>query len=257
MKRSKWRARLAGAACDPLIRSWLFEPASLTARCQRASRQFLVRLLHYGKGAALADESAGAGGARGPAWVREVVLECDGQPVIFAHTTLASAGNGRLTRWMAGLGNRSLGSLLFAYPGFRRGPIEILRLDARHPLYRQAAAEIVALRARLAAAERLATAAAALLAAGPGEPEAAAGLRAALEQFRPSTAAAGLWTSDSKLAFLQTFTGPAPLTQLHFIEFARRLMADDPLALGLAERVRDGELTRDELLAAVAASPGA
>jgi chorismate--pyruvate lyase len=140
MKRSKWRARLAGAACDPLIRSWLREPGSLTARCQRASRQFRVRLLHYGKGAALADESAGAGGARGLAWVREVVLECDGAPVIFAHTTLAAAGNGRLTRWMAGLGNRSLGSLLFTYPGFRRGPIEILRLDPRHPLYRRAAA---------------------------------------------------------------------------------------------------------------------
>ena len=139
MKRSKWQARFAGAACDPLIRSWLCEPASLTARCQRASQQFAVRLLRYGKGAALADEATG--GARcGLAWVREVVLECDGQPVIFAHTTLASAGNGRLTRWMAGLGNRSLGSLLFAYPGFRRGPIELLRLDARHPLYRRAAA---------------------------------------------------------------------------------------------------------------------
>jgi chorismate-pyruvate lyase len=53
--------------------------------------------------------------------VREVVLECDGVPVIFAHTTLSTAANGRLTRWMAALGSRSLGSLLFTYPGFRRG----------------------------------------------------------------------------------------------------------------------------------------
>jgi chorismate--pyruvate lyase len=72
--------------------------------------------------------------------VREVVLECDGRPVIFAHTTLATVAPGRLSRWMAGLGNRSLGSLLFSYPGFRRGTIEFLRLDARHPLYRRAAA---------------------------------------------------------------------------------------------------------------------
>ena len=140
MKRSKWRARFAGAACDPLIRSWLCEPASLTARCQRASATFRLRVLHYGKGAALADEAAGGDGGRVPAWVREVVLECDGQPVIFAHTTLSTASSGRMTRWMAGLGSRSLGSLLFAYPGFRRGPIEVLRLDARHPLYRRAAA---------------------------------------------------------------------------------------------------------------------
>lgn len=140
MKRSKWLARLAGTACSPVLRSWLSEPDSLTARCQRASAQFRVRLLAYGKGVALADESAGGERGRGLAWVREVVLECDGRPVIFAHTTLSTASSGRLTRWMAGLGHRSLGSLLFSYPGFRRGPIECLRLDRRHPLYRRAAA---------------------------------------------------------------------------------------------------------------------
>jgi chorismate--pyruvate lyase len=144
MKRSKWRAHLASGACDPILRSWLTEPDSLTARCQRACTDFRVRLLSFGKGRALADESAAeaAGGeaGRGLAWVREVALECDGRPVIFAHTTLATATNGRLSRWMAGLGNRSLGSLLFTYPGFERGAIEFLRLDARHPLYRRAAA---------------------------------------------------------------------------------------------------------------------
>jgi chorismate--pyruvate lyase len=140
MKRSKWRAHLAGGACDPHLRSWLTEPDSLTARCQRACTDFRVRLLRFGKGRALADESAGGEIGRGLAWVREVVLECDGRPVIFAHTTLATVAPGRLSRWMAGLGNRSLGSLLFSYPGFRRGTIEFLRLDARHPLYRRAAA---------------------------------------------------------------------------------------------------------------------
>jgi len=37
------------------------------------------------------------------------------------------------------LGSRSLGSLLFSWPGFRRGAIEYCRLDARHPLFRRAA----------------------------------------------------------------------------------------------------------------------
>lgn len=140
MKRSKWQTCLPASLHDPLLRSWLREPDSLTARCQRASRHFRVRLLNYGKGRALADEAAGCDNGRQPAWVREVALECDGRPVIFAHTTLSTAGNGRLSRWMAGLGQRSLGSLLFAYPGFTRGGIEFLRLDARHPLYRRAAA---------------------------------------------------------------------------------------------------------------------
>lgn len=140
MKRSQWRARLTASLDDPLLRSWLSEPGSLTARCQRGCASFRVRLLRYGKGRALADEETGSRVGRQPAWVREVVLECDGQPVIFAHTTLSTATRGRLTRWMEGLGNRSLGSLLFAYPGFRREAIEYLRLDRRHPLYRRAAA---------------------------------------------------------------------------------------------------------------------
>ena len=139
MKRSAWRAKLTGGLLDPVLRSWLTEPDSLTARCQRTCSHFRVRLLNYGKGQALADEAMGLGGGRSRDWVREVVLECDGRPVIFAHTTLSTAVNGRLSRWMAGLGNRSLGSLLFAYPGFKRGAIQYLRLNQRHPLYQRAA----------------------------------------------------------------------------------------------------------------------
>ena len=136
MRRSRWRASLPAGLGDPGLKSWLTEPASLTARCQRASGVFRVRLLQSGTGRALADETLGDGWCR----VREVVLECDGVPVIFAHTSLAAAPRGRLSRWMEGLGSRSLGSLLFARPGFRRGRIEFLRLDRRHPLYRKAAA---------------------------------------------------------------------------------------------------------------------
>lgn len=133
MHRHHWHTPL-GRGPDVALRSWLTETGSLTARCIRHSRHFAVRVLFYGKARPLGDEVA----AR-RAWVREVVLECDGQPVIFAHTTLACGRGGRLTRWLAGLGSRSLGSLLFSYPGFSRGPIEFCRLDARHPLYHRAA----------------------------------------------------------------------------------------------------------------------
>lgn len=120
--------------------SWLTERGSLTARCQAACGQFRVRLLAHGLGRPLADEADAVGARRGRVWVREVVLECDGVPVIFAHTVLPAAPRGRLTRWLARLGSRSLGSLLFAYPGFARGGIETLRLDRRHPLHRRAVA---------------------------------------------------------------------------------------------------------------------
>lgn len=138
MVRHRWRPRLPGGACDPRLASWLTEPGSLTARCQRNSRQFRVRLLHYGWGRALAEDAERAGGRRRLARVRDVVLECDGVPVIFAHTALSAEGKGRLGRWLANLGGRSLGSLLFTHPGFRRGGIEFLRLDRGHPLFRRA-----------------------------------------------------------------------------------------------------------------------
>ena len=140
MKRSKWRARFRRSAENHEVASWLTEPGSLTARCQAASKQFRVSLLHYGFEQPLADEGIRFHRQRGRAWVREVMLECDGVPVIFAHTVLPAAPHGRLSAWLARLGNRSLGSLLFTHPGFGRGTIEILRLDSRHPLYRKAAA---------------------------------------------------------------------------------------------------------------------
>lgn len=135
MSIGRWRPRLIGGFRDSVLRSWLTEPGSLTARCQRHCGQFRVHLLRQIRGRGLAEQGA----ARDLVWVREVVLECDGVPVIFAHTTLSTATNGRLTRWLARLGSRSLGSLLFSHPGFQRGAIEFCRLDARHPLFHRAA----------------------------------------------------------------------------------------------------------------------
>ncbi len=139
MKRSKWRPRFARGPENRDVASWLAEPGSLTARCQAASERFRVAVLAYGLGDPLADEGLRLPRRRGHAWVREVMLECDGTPVIFAHTVLPAAPRGKLSRWLARLGSRSLGSLLFSHPGFRRGTIEFLRLDKRHPLYQRAA----------------------------------------------------------------------------------------------------------------------
>jgi chorismate--pyruvate lyase len=52
---------------------------------------------------------------------------------------VARPARGLLSHWLAGLGVRSLGSLLFAHPGFVRGEIEYLRLDSRHPLFQRVA----------------------------------------------------------------------------------------------------------------------
>lgn len=135
-----WRSGLFPSPQDPRLASWLTEPDSLTARCVGACRHFRIRLLREGQGLPMPDEVNLFRLRPGQkARVREVVLECDGVPVIYAHTVLPLAPRGRLARWLAGLGSRSLGSLLFAHPGFDRGPIQFRRLDRRHPLFARAA----------------------------------------------------------------------------------------------------------------------
>lgn len=134
MRHRQWRSKLGSDAPEMPLASWLSEQGSLTARCSRACTKFRVRLLRSGLMRPIADESS----RQQLVHVREVLLECDGAPVIFAHSVLSTATNGRLTRWLAGLGCRSLGSLLFSFPGFKRGRLEFMRLDVRHPLYRLA-----------------------------------------------------------------------------------------------------------------------
>lgn len=140
MNRSRWRERLPRVGVETALRPWLREPHSLTARLQRHGR-FRVRLLQQRLAHANGDEAGLLGvGDRDPCWVREVVLHCDEAPVVFAHTVLPQHPRGVLHHWFARLGTRSLGSLLFAHPGFRRGRLSYARLDPQHPLYAAAAA---------------------------------------------------------------------------------------------------------------------
>jgi chorismate--pyruvate lyase len=101
--------------------------------------QFSVHLARQELGMPTQDESGSlALRPRQLAWIREVSLHCDGQPVIFAHTVLTCRPRGPLTGWLARLGTRSLGALLFAHAGFRREPLEYRRLDPRHALFKPA-----------------------------------------------------------------------------------------------------------------------
>ncbi len=118
-------------------REWICEPGSLTRRCQRVATNFQVNVLSYRRIPLLEP-------VRMQGWCREVSLMCDGAPVIFAQTTLLTAQGGRLSRWLRGLGNRSLGSLLFTHPGFRRAPIEYAKLRPIDGLYQQALRQIPA-----------------------------------------------------------------------------------------------------------------
>ncbi len=139
---SAWRSALPRLPESAPYFPWLRDRGSLTARIQARGR-FSLRLLRQGLARPTPDEAALLGIAPGAlAWTREVALVLDGVPVVYAHTVLARQPRGPLVRWLGRIGGRSLGSLLFAHPGFARGEMRARRLDARHPLFARATATL-------------------------------------------------------------------------------------------------------------------
>jgi chorismate--pyruvate lyase len=133
-----WQRKQIHSAEYRHFASWLCDRRSLTARLQ-ARGSFAVRSLRQGLATPTFDEAVFLGIKPGRlAWVREVALLCNGKPVVFAHTVLPWRPRGPLTGWLARLGNRSLGALVFANAGFKRGELHSRRLDQRHELFHAA-----------------------------------------------------------------------------------------------------------------------
>lgn len=125
------------------MHDWLVTPGSLTARLIASSEAFRVRRLHQRSAPCLLDEAAAIGLSRPQrAWEREVLLECDGTPVVFAHTVVPMDCDATDWPLFSALGERSLGTTLFYDPLVRRGQLEFARLSAGHPLVRRAHAAL-------------------------------------------------------------------------------------------------------------------
>ena len=123
------------------LRDWLADHGSLTRRLQQRCHGFAVRRLRQEIARPQRDECGEIGLAPGRlALVREVLLQCAGRPVVYAHSVVALAGLRGPWVGLGKLGNKPLGAALFADPLVQRQPLEFQRLDARHRLYRAAIA---------------------------------------------------------------------------------------------------------------------
>ena len=120
---------------DAATRDWLTTKGSLTARLVASSAAFRVKRLHQ-KPALCSFEEAGPIGLprRERVWEREVLLCCDGRPVVFGHTVVPMSASASDWPLFSALGERSLGTTLFYDPKVRRGPLEFARLTGHHPL---------------------------------------------------------------------------------------------------------------------------
>jgi chorismate--pyruvate lyase len=121
------------------MRGWLTDTMSLTAKLMTHSEQFRVHKLRQERGVCLADECVEIGLPRRiQVQEREVLLECDGKPVVFAHTIVPLSATSHDWPFFGRLGERSLGTTLFGDPRVERGELRYAKLAAHHPLVKRA-----------------------------------------------------------------------------------------------------------------------
>lgn len=140
---ARWVAHANGVNPSPVMRAWLTDRASLTAKLVACSERFRIQRLAQRRAVCLADECALIGLLQPRKVIeRDVLLQCDGRPMVFAHTIVPLEANASQWPLFRGLGERSLGTTLFGDPIVVRGALEYARLHAGHPLVRRACAAL-------------------------------------------------------------------------------------------------------------------
>ena len=135
---SDWHPALS--SISPRARSWLQNRGSLTQLIQRrCCGEFSVKPVFQSLAAVCGDELAVMNLRRNElALVREVYLYCGETPVVFAHSVVARKDLRGAWRSLIGLGNKSLGTVLFTNPIVRRTPLSFKKLTSAHPLFTRA-----------------------------------------------------------------------------------------------------------------------
>ena len=138
---ARWPAHVNGVNPPAALRDWLTDRGSLTAKLTARATCFRVQRLHQRCGICLTDEAALIGLVRPRRVIeRDVLLLCDGRPLVYAHTVVPLAATASQWPLFSALGERSLGTTLFGDPCVSRGALHYARLRAGHPLLQRARA---------------------------------------------------------------------------------------------------------------------
>ena len=138
--RQRWyrRNQLFNHSIDRTLASWLFDASSLTSRMVALCRKsFSVQVLSQRWQKLDAEEAAAMSlnNVRA-ALVREVLLCCKNQPLVYARTVIPVTTIQGAQRRFANMGNRPLGGMLFADRTMRREQVQVAVLSASHDVNR-------------------------------------------------------------------------------------------------------------------------
>ncbi len=138
--RTKWLRKPFSAST---FQNWLVNDTSLTARLQKRYRGFYVKPLLQQDAKPLHDEAKML--ALKPstkAYIREVLLIGNQQPVVYAHSVLPHRSLRGKWHKLGRLGNQPLGAALFKNMQVIRTPLSYKKLSNNHILYRKAVKQI-------------------------------------------------------------------------------------------------------------------
>ncbi len=134
--RLRWcsQKRCFSSALNAQLKSWLFDSGSLTARLiSHCDAPFSVKVLSVCRATPAVDEMQALNlKNRRQALIRQVLLYCGDQPVVYARTIIPLSSLRGSLRGVVLLGNKSLGAVLFADKSMRREAMQITSIKATH-----------------------------------------------------------------------------------------------------------------------------
>jgi chorismate--pyruvate lyase len=130
--KQRWyrRHQLFNHSLHSSLLPWLFDTSSLTARMiGLCGNSFSIRVIsqHWQKLDAEEASAMSLNNVRS-ALVRQVLLCCNDQPLVYARTVIPVTTIQGARRRYANMGNRPLGAMLFADRTMRREPVQVSRL---------------------------------------------------------------------------------------------------------------------------------
>ncbi|KGJ92562.1 chorismate--pyruvate lyase family protein [Colwellia psychrerythraea] len=115
----------ACSSLPTLLRDWLLDEGSLTARLKNQSGHFMVKVIGEQKQPCSAAEACDFIKVGEPVLVREVLLYCDNVPQVFARSLLPLASLTGAEQVLANLGEQPLGQVLFNNSSLQRLRLEL------------------------------------------------------------------------------------------------------------------------------------
>jgi chorismate--pyruvate lyase len=130
---ANWQPASAFPDLTQQQQGWLLEAGSLTAKLKSHCQAFSVEVLNEAPFDLTAEQQALLNTSLSQALNREVLLLCDGKPMVYAQSWLP-ADDTLKKQQLLNMGTRPLGDVIFQDPSLQRTEIELAEFSQQHAI---------------------------------------------------------------------------------------------------------------------------